>query len=96
MPRGKVLGGSSAINYLMYVRGSRKDYDSWATMGNKGWDWDSLLPYFRKHQTLEALPEKTPEQSTDPQFMPHAAKEQNHGTSGPIHTSFNDYYNPIE
>lgn len=94
MPRGKVLGGSSAINYLMYVRGSRKDYDSWAEIGNKGWGWDDLVPYFRKHQMLDipdpaALP-------TDKQFMPHAAKESFHGSDGPIHTSFNDYYMSME
>lgn len=94
MPRGKVLGGSSAINYLMYVRGSRKDYDSWAEMGNKGWGFDDLVPYFRKHQTLDipdpaALP-------ADKQFMPHAAKDKYHGSNGPIHTSFNDHYMPLE
>jgi choline dehydrogenase-like flavoprotein len=94
MPRGKVLGGSSAINYLMYVRGSRKDYDGWETLGNQGWGWDDLVPYFRKHQTLDipdaaALPE-------DKQFMPYAAREKYHGSNGPIHTSFNDYYMPLE
>ncbi|TKA79948.1 hypothetical protein B0A49_01278 [Cryomyces minteri] len=92
MPRGKLLGGSSGINYLMYVRGSRKDYDGWASLGNRGWDWEGLSPYFRKHQTLDP-PEH---ESADPKFMPHAAKDQNHGTSGPIHTSFNDFYMPME
>ena len=92
MPRGKLLGGSSGINYLMYVRGSKGDYDGWASLGNKGWDWDGMLPYFKKHQHLDP-PEK---ESADPQFMPNAAKEKNHGTSGPIHTSFNDYYQPFE
>ncbi|KAL2357319.1 aryl-alcohol dehydrogenase [Cryomyces antarcticus] len=92
MPRGKLLGGSSGINYLMYVRGSRKDYDGWASLGNRGWDWEGLSPYFRKHQTLDP-PEH---EGADPKFMPHAAKDQNHGTSGPIHTSFNDFYMPME
>lgn len=91
MPRGKALGGSSAINYLMYVRGSSKDYDGWKSLGNKGWGWDDLLPYFKKHQTLDAR-EKAPD---DPQFMPHAGKEKYHGNSGPIHTSFNDWYMPV-
>jgi choline dehydrogenase-like flavoprotein len=94
MPRGKVLGGSSAINYLMYVRGSRADYDGWESMGNKGWGWDGLVPYFQKHQTLDVNPHV--EEANDPQFMPHAAKDKYHGTNGPIHTSFNDHYMPME
>ena len=92
MPRGKLLGGSSGINYLMYVRGSRKDYDGWASLGNKGWGWDDLAPYFKKHQTLD----RTELKSKDPQFMPHAAVDKWHGTDGPIHTSFNDWYMPLE
>lgn len=46
-PRGKALGGSSAINAALYMRGQRQDYDDWANLGNEGWDWDSLLPYFK-------------------------------------------------
>ncbi len=47
-PRGKALGGSSAINAMLYVRGQKEDYDNWADLGNEGWDWDSVLPYFKK------------------------------------------------
>ena len=47
-PRGKALGGSSAINAMLYVRGHPSDYDEWADIGADGWDWDSVLPYFRK------------------------------------------------
>ena len=47
-PRGKVLGGSSSINGLLYVRGQPRDYDIWAQMGNKGWSWSDVEPYFRK------------------------------------------------
>ncbi len=48
MPRGKVLGGSSSINGMLYVRGQPEDFDDWAAMGCKGWDFASVLPYFKR------------------------------------------------
>ena len=45
--RGKVLGGSSSINAMVYMRGQREDYDHWASLGNRGWGWDEMLPVFR-------------------------------------------------
>lgn len=50
-PRGKVLGGSSSINGLLYVRGQPEDYDGWRQMGCVGWGWDDVLPYFRKSES---------------------------------------------
>lgn len=49
-PRGKALGGSSAINAMLYVRGHPSDYDEWADLGCEGWDWQSVLPYFKKSE----------------------------------------------
>ena len=49
-PRGKVLGGSSSINAMCYCRGHRKDYDSWSNNGCEGWDFDSVLPWFKKSE----------------------------------------------
>lgn len=49
-PRGKVLGGSSAINAMIYMRGQARDYDGWRQMGMIGWGWDDVLPFFLKHE----------------------------------------------
>jgi choline dehydrogenase len=50
-PRGKVLGGSSSINAMCYIRGHADDYDQWAALGNTGWDFNSVLPYFKKAES---------------------------------------------
>ncbi|MEL6452054.1 MAG: choline dehydrogenase [Pseudomonadota bacterium] len=52
-PRGKVLGGSSSLNGLLYVRGQPQDYDRWAQMGNRGWAWDDVLPLFKRSEKNE-------------------------------------------
>ena len=54
-PRGKALGGSSAINAMVYVRGHRSDYDHWAALGNDGWSFDEVLPYFVRSEANERI-----------------------------------------
>ncbi len=53
MPRGKVLGGTSSINAMSYFRGSPADYDGWAKLGCRGWDFASVLPYFKRLENFE-------------------------------------------
>ncbi|MEP3296222.1 MAG: GMC family oxidoreductase N-terminal domain-containing protein [Pseudoruegeria sp.] len=52
-PRGKVLGGSSSLNGLLYVRGQKEDYDHWRQLGNTGWGWDDVLPLFKRAEDQE-------------------------------------------
>jgi choline dehydrogenase len=59
-PRGKVLGGTSSINGMLYVRGNPMDYDNWAQMGCRGWSYDEVLPFFKKSETYRG--------SGDPEF----------------------------
>jgi len=68
VPRGKVLGGSSAINGMIYIRGQAEDYDAWAAQGCKGWGFDDVLPYFKKS-------EGNSDAGADPAF---------HGADGPL------------
>ena len=58
-PRGKVIGGSGSINAMVYVRGQPRDFDDWQALGNDGWGWDEVLPYFRKSETYQNGPCET-------------------------------------
>lgn len=66
-PRGKVLGGSSVLNYMLYVRGNRHDYDHWESLGNPGWGYDQALYYFKKSEDNR---------------NPYLGKSPYHGTGG--------------
>ena len=79
-PRGKVLGGSSVLNYMLYVRGNRRDYDSWAAMGNYGWSYDEVLPYFIKSEDNR---------------NPYLANSPYHGTGGYLTVQEPPYKTPL-
>ncbi|KAH7406111.1 hypothetical protein DE146DRAFT_434153 [Phaeosphaeria sp. MPI-PUGE-AT-0046c] len=80
--RGKVLGGSSAINFNMFSMASRQDLDNWVELGNKGWGFDDMLPYYRKFETYNPAGNSFAEQVND-KYIDAALR----GTSGPIQIS---------
>jgi choline dehydrogenase len=57
-PRGKVLGGSSSVNAMVYIRGCQSDYDTWRQLGNTGWSYADCLPYFRRAESYEVRPDE--------------------------------------
>ncbi|XP_046963854.1 glucose dehydrogenase [FAD, quinone]-like [Vanessa cardui] len=79
-PRGKVLGGSSTLNAMLYIRGNRKDYDNWAMLGNEGWAYKDVFKYFLKAEDM-----RIPEYQNDPY----------HSTGGPISVENFRYEQPI-
>lgn len=54
-PRGKVMGGTSVLNGMGYVRGNKEDYDDWMNLGNPGWGWNEVLYYFKKSENLRSV-----------------------------------------
>lgn len=71
-PRGKVIGGSGALNGMLYVRGQARDYDDWAAAGNKGWSWSEVLPYFMRSENNERGPDQW-HGTTGPLHVEHLA-----------------------
>ena len=78
-PRGRVLGGSSSINGMVYVRGNAEDYNRWSDMGADGWDYESVLPYFRKAQCADE----------------GRSADDYRGGEGPLGTTTGDLKNPL-
>lgn len=83
-PRGKVMGGSSSINGMVYVRGHARDFDNWERMGATGWSYADVLPYFQRMETWHGEADGTP--SGDPAYR---------GKDGPLHISRGPRRNPL-
>lgn len=80
-PRGKVMGGSSVLNYMIHTRGNKKDYDNWEAMGNEGWGWRDVLKYFKKMEKVD---------------IPEIARDKRmHSTEGHVSVSYAPYRTPI-
>lgn len=83
-PQGKAFGGTSAINGQAFIAPAQADIDAWATLGNSGWDWSGLVPFYKKAYTLYPPPDK--------ETLDHLGidwiNEDYRGTSGPIKVSF--------
>ena len=80
-PRGKVLGGSSVLNYMLYVRGNKGDYNEWRDLGNPGWGYEDVLPYFRKSEDNR---------------NPYLARDRrHHGTGGYLTVQESPWRTPI-
>ncbi len=82
-PRGKVVGGSSSINGMVYVRGHAKDYDTWEAMGAQGWSYSDVLPYFQRMENWHGADDTA---SGDASFR---------GNSGPLHITRGPRKNPL-
>ncbi|CAE6351120.1 unnamed protein product [Rhizoctonia solani] len=91
LPRGKILGGSSAINIMVFDRASKVEYDAWAKLGNPGWDWDGLLPNMKAAERFTGVdPFRVNYTNADPNgVLP------SQGTGGPVAGSYNNWYGDI-
>ena len=72
-PRGKVLGGCTAVNGMIYMRGQAADYDGWRQLGNPGWGWDDVLPYFQRSEDHHAGEKAERAPPAEPLRHPHRA-----------------------
>jgi len=82
--RGKVLGGSSAVNFNMFSMASRQDLDNWVELGNKGWGFEDIIPYYRKFETYHPSGDKSFGAKMNDAYLDPTLR----GTSGPIQVSF--------
>uniref|UniRef100_A0A1I8M1L1 Glucose-methanol-choline oxidoreductase N-terminal domain-containing protein n=1 Tax=Musca domestica TaxID=7370 RepID=A0A1I8M1L1_MUSDO len=74
-PKGRGVGGTSLINFMLYSRGHHKDYDHWSSLGNNGWSYSDVLPYFKKSEHID---------------IDHLRDSKFHGTSGPLNVAYSN------
>ncbi|SLM34007.1 Glucose-methanol-choline oxidoreductase, N-terminal [Lasallia pustulata] len=89
MPQGKVLGGGSILNAMCWNRGGQDDFDAWEALGNPGWSWDGLLPYFMKSETYTPVYSEEIADEYSIHYNPAV-----HGTSGPVNVSYPNFFYP--
>ncbi|KAI9645184.1 hypothetical protein NHQ30_005918 [Ciborinia camelliae] len=90
-PRGKQLGGSSAINFLYWTHASQQDINSWGELGNANWSWEALDPFFKRSERFVS-PSSVVEQDLQTESIVPSV----HGDDGPIINTFPDIYGPID
>jgi choline dehydrogenase-like flavoprotein len=86
IPQGRALGGGTLLNGMLWNRGGRADYDDWVQLGNPGWSWDDMLPYFKKSETYSPIQSS----SIAEQYSTREDKSV-HGYAGPVNVSFPNY-----
>lgn len=86
IPQGRALGGGTLLNGMLWSRGGREDYNDWVQLGNPGWSWDDLLPYFKKSETYSPMQSETVAEQ-------YSSWEDTsvHGYDGPVNVSFPHY-----
>ncbi|KAG8162402.1 hypothetical protein KVR01_008167 [Diaporthe batatas] len=89
VPQGKVVGGGTKLNRMVFDRGSKSDYDRWAALGNPGWDYEGLFPYLKK-QEFFAPPSADIVAEWGVEFEP-----ESHGTSGNINVTYSPFFYPL-
>jgi choline dehydrogenase-like flavoprotein len=97
LPRGRSTGGSTTVNGMIYIRGQREDYDHWRDLGNDGWGYDDLLPYFKRAETFEILndPQATPGLKLGGHLVADQIDPAYHGTDGPLNIAPLRSVNPM-
>lgn len=90
-PRGKQLGGSSAINFLFWTHASQQDINNWGELGNSNWSWNALEPYFTKSENY-----LSPSHQVEEDLQAEPIDPSIHGHSGPINNTLPDIYGPLD